>query len=162
MLNFPPARYQADGLKKQDEYSEASGLDASDRETNRDRTRQEFKEETDINVILSRFGVTGDISTRALQYADVDYDMGPQEAHQAVREMRDAWVNLPTELRATYRTPEELLHAAAAGDETYRELMKKHFGTAYNVRSDSTSEMRSDSTNVPVPENKPNPPGESA
>lgn len=63
-----------------------------------DRTRQEFKHETDINVILARHGVLQQ-HNRPAQGAMVDYDMTLQDGIHAYRKAHAMWANVPAIVR---------------------------------------------------------------
>lgn len=86
------------------------------------RTKQEFKAEADINVIMKRYERTGVIEyvqKRSPQYADVtgrDY----QEAMNLIADARTAFEELPATMRARFdNDPAELLDFIA--DEANRE-----------------------------------------
>lgn len=106
----PAIRTQVD--MDQDEYSLASALDASDG----DRTRQEFKAETDINVLIKKFGVPQ--SGRQMMFTDVDYTIDLQQAMASIQEARQAHAKLPDNLRARYPNWRDLLNALDRGELT--------------------------------------------
>lgn len=118
MHNIPTERTQIDG--KQDEYSAATAIDCSDSDENPDATRQEFREDVDINTILRRFGVSG-AQQRQLQYGEVDYDVGLQEAIYVTEAAQDAWRRMSPELRNRYPTWQLLMQAIAAGEVKIRD-----------------------------------------
>lgn len=100
-------RSQADDY--QDEISDLTAIDTGDESL----TRQEFKDEADLNILLGRFGVDG-LQHRQPQFGEIDYNMDLQQALAA----RDAVS------RANFRVPEELRekypdgHAVLAGVES--------------------------------------------
>jgi hypothetical protein len=104
----PAIRTQVDGLNE--EYSLLTGLDCSNLP---DMARQEFKAETDVNIILGRYGIDG--IQRPTQYAQVDYDMDLQQSLESIREAERAVMKLPPELREKYRTWEGLLDGVYNG-----------------------------------------------
>ncbi len=110
---FPPIRSQSD--LDQDEYSRDTGVDFDPSE---DMARQEGAAESDINVLMERFGVQS--FQRPVVFQDVDYDLDLMQVYQADREMRDAWERLPAELQGAYRGWPELFTAVEAGEVTFR------------------------------------------
>lgn len=108
MHTFPVPRKQGDG--KGDDYSDLTGLDASDREDNPDRTRQEDAEGSDINRILRSFGVP-----RAGQRSEADYTLDLQTAIHAVRDAETGYARLPAHLKDKYHDWVEFLIAVDQG-----------------------------------------------
>lgn len=88
-------------------------LDASASATNKDTARQEFKEEADINYMLSRFGITQPRGTP--QYGTWDETIDLQIAIQSVHDARAAYRELPGVLRQKFNTMEQLLTAVENG-----------------------------------------------
>lgn len=79
-----------------------------------DTTRQEYKDEADINKLLYRFGVNNQV--RQGTYGEVvDFDMNLQSALAAVDDAKTAWANLSPELRKHYPTWQQLLVAIDTG-----------------------------------------------
>lgn len=107
MLNFPAPRSQTDG--QQEQYSEITALDTSDLP---DTTRKEFKDEADINYIMSRFDPT---MARQPVFSEIDYDLDLQTAIHAVDEARTAYENLPQKLKERFTSWEQLLAALNSG-----------------------------------------------
>lgn len=105
----PAIRTQVDGLFEQ--YSEATAIDCSDRP---DMTRQEFRDDADVNKVLQRYGVDG--LPRKPVYSEVDYNMDLQQSIEAIREAERAIQKLPDELRSKYGTWEAMFHGAYSGD----------------------------------------------
>lgn len=108
-MTAPAIRTQADGLE--DEYSLSTGTDCSDLP---DLARQEFKDESDVNKVLARYGVAG--INQQLEYSIVDYDMDLQQSISAIREAERAILKLPPELQAKFNTWERLMGGAYSGD----------------------------------------------
>lgn len=103
----PPTKNQADiDIENQT-------LDASASPTNKDTARQEFKEEADINYMLSRFGITQPRGTPTYGAWDDTVDL--QSALQAVSDARTAYRQLPENLRAKFTRMEDLLAALENG-----------------------------------------------
>lgn len=107
-MTGPAIRTQIDELNE--EYAESTALDCSDVP---DMTRQEFKDETDVNKVLARYGIDG--MKRPPEYSAVDYDMDFQQALDSIREAERAVKRLPPELRAKYPMWERLLSGAYSG-----------------------------------------------
>lgn len=126
-------RTQVDGLNEL--YSQDTGLDCSDLP---DLARQEFKDETDVNIVLAKFGVG---SMRQPEYGAVDYNMDLQIALESIREAERAIEKLPPELRTKYSTWERLLDGAYNGElktdlGTYNELQASEKAAAEKAALD--------------------------
>lgn len=101
-------RRQYDG--QQEHYSELSGTTF----TGKGATRQEFKDEADINKLLARYGVGA--GTRPTTFGtEVDYTIDLQQALNAITDAKHAFRNLPQNLRARYKTWQDLLNALNSG-----------------------------------------------
>lgn len=92
------------------------GVDASDgapgpvgNDPNRDHARQEYKNEADIQYMLSRFGIVP--PRGAPVYGEWDDSIDLMTALNAVNEARDAYAKLPDELRKKFTSMEEILTA---------------------------------------------------
>lgn len=105
-----PIRTQADGLNEI--YSVATAIDCSNLP---DMARQEFKDETDVNKLLARYGVEAMMRGEP-QYAEIDYTMDLQQSLESIREAERAIAKLPVELRTKYSTWERLLDGAYNGE----------------------------------------------
>lgn len=104
---MPPERDQADiGLLDQ-------SIDCSDSPTNKDTARQEFKQEADINYMLSRFGITQPRGTPTYGITDDTLDL--QQAIDSVTEAREGYNRLPQELRHKFPSMEAMLAAIENG-----------------------------------------------
>lgn len=79
----------------------------------KDRARQEFKDDADINNVLKRFGVNA--PQRQVQYKEIDYNLDLQTAIHARAEAEDAYKQLPENLRSRYKTVDQLLEAIRVG-----------------------------------------------
>lgn len=103
-------RAQYDG--REDEVSDATGIDTGTETP----TRQEFKDEADINNILTRFGVA---QQRPLRYGDeIDYSTDLQDALHALDQVQG--INdtvVPPELKEKYGDDwRKLLNAVESGE----------------------------------------------
>lgn len=115
MNNSPDTRTQWD--QRQLEFSLASAMDYTNSE---DMTRQEFKEETDINTILKKFGVGQGPQLLPIQNGEVDYDVGFQDAFLVAQDAQRAWNRMSPDLRAKYPTWQLLLDAVAKGEDPFK------------------------------------------
>lgn len=95
---FEAPHCRAPGNYDPDEVSNANGLECKDPS----KAIQSAKEETDINTIMKRFGVTGQLpqATRMPQYGDFTYGGDFREALEQVTMAQDAFMRVPAELRA--------------------------------------------------------------
>lgn len=67
-------------------------------------TQQQFKDECDINVIVKRFGLTGELPDNFAMPVSGDFT-GVNDFHSAmnvVRESQEAFMSLPGEMRARF------------------------------------------------------------
>lgn len=88
-------------------------VNASNSDTNKDVTRQEFAQEADINYMLSRFGVTAPRGSPT--YGEWDDTIELQTALNSVREAEDGYYQLPKELREKFPSMEDFLTAVDNG-----------------------------------------------
>lgn len=103
----PPTKDQADiGVDN-------PTIDASDAPDNKDMTRQEFRDEADINYMLSRFGITQPRGTPV--YGEWDDTIDLQVALQSVSDARTAYQQLPENLRDKFPSMEAMLTALENG-----------------------------------------------
>lgn len=118
MLNFPVLYRQGSG------GTDRVRLDFTE---SRDMTRQEFKEETDINVILNKFGVNS-FAQRQPIYTEVDYTIDLQQALGILTTVQAGWDRLPDDIKARYpdwRTVVELMAAGTPPQELLDALKPK-------------------------------------
>lgn len=113
----PPTKDQGDiGIEDQT-------LDASDNTdeggTNKDMARQEFKDEADINYMLTRFGINQARGTPT--YGEWNDNIDLQTSLQAVRDARTAYRALPQELKDKFNSMEELVEAVENGSLVVKE-----------------------------------------
>nr|DAD95801.1 MAG TPA: Scaffold protein [Microviridae sp. ct2OM3] len=105
MLPFIRSPYNYDT----DEVSRETGLDCSADEP---LTQQQFAEETDINTIVRRFGLTGQLPDdyRAPMEQDFFEITDFSTAMQAVRKAQEQFLQLPGDMRARFANdPQRLL-----------------------------------------------------
>lgn len=112
-------RTQIDG--KQDAYSAATALDTSDLP---DLTRQEFREEADVNHLLARYGIGG-LPQRTPRWGEeIDFDMDLQSAYISTQGAMRAWAHLPADLKTEFPTWQDLLNGYVSGK--YQEAKKAY------------------------------------
>lgn len=103
-------RTQADDLGP--EMSIETGLDCSN---DPQLTRQEFKDEADVNKLLLRYGVGLPVRTPEWGVT-TDFDIDLQIALSAIHEAKQAHRDLPDNLKAKYPTWKKLLNALDRGE----------------------------------------------
>lgn len=86
---------------------------------NKDRARQEFAKDADINYMLSKFGVTPERG--APTFGEWDDTIDLQQALTSVAEAKTAYADLPKELRNKFGSMEELLKAYNSGSLVIKE-----------------------------------------
>lgn len=91
---------RADGQYDPDVVSQATGLRGFDKS----RTQQQFAEEVDINTIVRRFGIDGQLpqGVRMPSYGDFTGLSDYQEAMNAVRLAGEAFMQMPARVRARF------------------------------------------------------------
>lgn len=105
---FPMERSQTDGRGL--EYSILTGLDCSQDKV---ITRQEFKDETDVNNILGRYGINAPL--REMRWgAEVDESIDLQQALDLVSKAKA--IQVPDELKSKFPTWQSVLQAAETGE----------------------------------------------
>lgn len=75
-------------------------------------TQQHFKDDVDINVLLERFKVTGQLPQGVVlpSYGDFSAVVDFRSAQEALRRAKDSFMSLPASLRERFRNdPQELL-----------------------------------------------------
>lgn len=102
-------RTQHDEL--QNYYSQQSALICPPED---DRTRQEWKQDADINHLMQRFGV-GVPQKQQTYGLTVDYNLDLQAAYDAVAQAKHAYRNMPDNLRAKYTSWQTFLNAISSG-----------------------------------------------
>lgn len=91
-------------------------IDASSTEENPDRTEQQWKDEADINYMLSRFNITQ--PRGAPIYGEWNDSIDLQTALDATRMANEAYNDLPKELRDKFGNMQDLLAAVETGQLT--------------------------------------------
>lgn len=89
------------------------------------RTKQSFRDECDINNILKRFNVTGELPVGSVQpqYGDFSGITDYQSALNAVMEAQDSFLALPAKVRSKFDN-DPALFIDWASDEANKDEMK--------------------------------------
>jgi phage internal scaffolding protein len=89
------------------------------------RTQQSFRDECDINNILRKFNVTGQLPVGSVQpqYGDFSGITDYQSALNAVMAAQDSFLELPAKIRAKFDN-DPALFVEFASDEANRDEMK--------------------------------------
>lgn len=109
-MTLKAVRTQHDGKGK--EYSDR-GARIFDPEE--DKTRQEFKDDADLNILLRRFGLETLVRTDG-KFTEVDYNMDLQQAFAAIAAAKHVLPNVPPELRGKYKSWQDVLNATESGE----------------------------------------------
>lgn len=107
-------RHQNDGL--QDEASAAASIDFTGTDS---LVRAEFKEESDINNILTRYGVNPQNLRQMTYGAEVDERLDLQTALFAIEQAKSITGYVPDELRSKYNDWRAILNGAESGEYQY-------------------------------------------
>lgn len=110
---IPPTKNQRDIGIDNPTVDASDGAETNDGEINKDMARQEFKDEADINYMLSRFGITQ--PRGAPTYGEWDDTIDLQIALESVREAKTGYRTLPRELRDKFPSMEDFLRAVDNG-----------------------------------------------
>lgn len=94
-------------------------------------TRQEFKEDTDINTILARFGVNTQVRNDMV-FTETDYTVDLQAAHDLMQNAKQVNTGVPPELRDKYPNWLALMSGIERGEyqNDLRELAEKRGAAA--------------------------------
>lgn len=83
-----------------------------------DRTRQEFKDDCDVNTILARhMGVP--LDQRPVEYGEYDFELTLRDGLEAVRASEKAWDSVPKNLREKYKDWSSLVAAVESGEVVF-------------------------------------------
>lgn len=119
-MKYP--RKQTDSHEKNAKYGAITAIDCSDLP---DMVHPEFLPETDINLMLARFGVNPySIPQRQPAFGAADYTMDLQTAMITVEQAQRAWRKLTPEMRAIFPDWRTFLNGIADGtvDQHMRDL----------------------------------------
>lgn len=90
------------------------------------RTQQQFKEETDINTIMRKFGVTGELPQNVRMVLPDEYeDIGSYEdAMNAIRRADEAFMQMPSGVRSRFQNNPHLFTEFFSREENRLEAEK--------------------------------------
>lgn len=99
-MSFKPVFVRSGNNYDMDAVSNETGLRCDDPSL----TQQQFKEEADINTIVERFGLTGELPTdvRAPIYADFEESFDFHSSMNAIRQAEESFMRLPAAVRARF------------------------------------------------------------
>lgn len=94
-----PGNYDADAVSLE------TALEIDDQDPVENVTQQQFKDECDINTIIERFGLTGELPMTRQMPVSGDFTgvSDFQSAMQLVRQAEEAFMELPAKVRAEFR-----------------------------------------------------------
>jgi len=95
-----------------DAITQALGLNCPPEDN---RTRQEFKDEADINNVVARFYPFAPPQARVPQYGEQDMSLDLHGALMAVQDARESYASLPASLREQFPTYSDFVNAVADG-----------------------------------------------
>lgn len=96
--------------KKGDEYSRKVVLTC---EGSKDVARQEFKQDADINVMLSRFGVNQ--QQRTTHFGQQDFTIDLQQGLNAIEETKRVYNRMSPDIKKIYSTYEKFIVGIESG-----------------------------------------------
>lgn len=101
--------------------SEATGLDCGDDFA----TQQNFKEECDINILLAKFAVTGQLpdNVRVPQYGEFEETFDFQSAMNVLRSAEEAFAAMPAAVRDRFANDPGRLVEFANNPDNYDEAV---------------------------------------
>lgn len=114
-------RRQSDSAETNELLSIASGVSQFDESL----TRQEFKDEADLNFLLQRYGILPP-SLRQPVYGDFNTDMDLVRAYETVREAETVFNGLPPQMRQAFGSWGNLAEAIANGEYDFAAEVEKY------------------------------------
>lgn len=90
------------------------------------RTQQQFKDEVDINTIMRKFGVTGEIpmNVRAVMPEDYDEIFDFQSAMNVIRAAEESFMQMPSGIRARFQNNPQIFTEFFANPDNRQEAEK--------------------------------------
>ena len=106
--------------------SESVSLETGFVDNTESMTQQSFKDECDINVILRRFAVTGELpdNIRVPQYQDFEEVFDFHSAMNVVRAATEAFDSMPSEVRERFANDPGRFVAFTMDESNYDEALK--------------------------------------
>lgn len=106
-----------------DQASQETGLDCSQ---DKGRTQQQFKEETDINTIVERFGISGEMPPTMAFPTEQDFTetFDFQTSMNVIVQARESFMTLPAKARARFQNDPQQFMEFMHNDENVEEAIK--------------------------------------
>lgn len=114
-------------------------------------TQQQFKEECDINVIMERFGATGELPTNIRQPITADFveAMTFHEAQNALLAAQESFMELPAQVRARFENdPAQLIEYMEADLGEDGNAERRAFAEKYGLTVSQPTETPAPSSAV--------------
>lgn len=107
-----------------DRVSQETGLDCS--EDKGGRTQQQFKEETDINTIVERFGISGETPPAMNFPSEQDFTetFDFQTSMNVIVQARESFMTLPAKTRARFQNDPQQFMEFMHDSENIPEMVK--------------------------------------
>ena len=88
--------------------------------------QQQFKDDADINILLERFKVTGQMPQGVVlpSFGDFSTVVDFRSANEAIRRARDSFMELPAALRACFQNDPQVFLEFCSDKENLPELRK--------------------------------------
>lgn len=127
--------------------SDESGLECKDKSL----AKQNEKEEADINTIVKRFGITGQLpqNVRAPQYGDFTEVTDYHTAMNAVRNAEIAFMQMPADIRSRFENDPQAFLEFCSDPANLEEMRKMGLVTETLPAPGETSTLVSKPTDTP-------------
>ena len=123
-----------------DKISNATGTDTGPES----KTQQQFKDEVDINTIVERFGVTGEmppaINFPQTQEFEETFDF--QTAMNVIRKAEEEFMQLPAKARARFQNDPQQFMTFMNDEENIAEAIKLGLATERKKSEEPTPEVK--------------------
>lgn len=113
-----------------------------------DKTRQEFRMETDINRVLQRHGVIP-TRNRTPHYSEIDYDANLQAGLIALERERQAWSGIDLNIRHRFNSWEKVVQALAKKELEVKDGKLRFTPAPETPKTDSSKTHDSESGKKP-------------
>lgn len=115
-------RYILSGSYDREAHAQANSIRFDDSS----RTKQSFKEEVDINTIVRRFNLTGQLPTdvRAPTYADFEELFDFRDAMEAIRSAQESFAEMPASVRYRFHNDPAEFVDFCSNPENVDEMIK--------------------------------------
>ena len=128
-----------------DKASDESGLRCEDLSL----TKQSFAEECDINTIVRRFGVTGELPQSVVMptYQDFEGIFDFQSAMNSIVQSNDSFMQMPAEVRARFNNDPALFVDFCSNSDNLEEAIK--LGLVVKKKQDAPEGAHKDGGEAP-------------